>query len=397
MRKVKFTELNSGYEVVSKKEASPKKRALTIISIALVAAFVVTFVASYFGILPLEAVSAHIFGGIENYNVSLETDSVVNIKNLGESILVLTDTSVVVYGKNGKATYESVHSFTKPAVSVNGSNAVVFDRSGNGFMLLNENKTVLTSEAEGVVVSAAYGKNGAYALSTRGETSTGTLTVYNSRSDVVFKWNCAYENITSVSLSSGKYVGVSLLGVKDGEYYTTAKIFGFDYSEELSSATISGAAPLSVEFTSPSRLTVFTDTGIYGIEKNSSELITVEEYYNPEFNSIASTSSGNFLIAIADHGSTNSFTVKLYDKKYKLKTEISVNEELKTVSLSDKYIFALAENEILVYNFNGRQVGTVNISGKLYSIYPNDKYIYIYSLDKLTKAYSYGDSTAVLG
>lgn len=398
MKKLKLTELNSGYEVVAKKESSPKKKALRITAVALIAAFAVTFVAAYVGVLPLDAVSARIFGGTADYSVALETDSVVNIKNLGDSILVLTDKSAVVYGKNGKAVYEALHSFTKPAVSVDGGNAVVFDRSGKGFMLLNEKKTVLSSEAEGVVVSATYGKNGVYALSTRGEASTGTLTVYNRQSDVIFKWNCAYENITSVSLSDGgKLVGVSLLGVKDGEYYTTAKIFGFDYSEELASATVTGAAPLAVKFTSRDRLTVFTDTGIYGLLKKSSELVTVAEYYSPEFNSFATLSSGSFLLAIADHGSTNSFTVKLFDKKYNVKTELSLKEELKSVSLSDKYIFALAENEILVYNFKGRQVGSVDISGKLYSIYPNDKYIYIYSLDKLTRAYSYGESAVSLG
>ncbi len=51
----------------------------------------------------------------------------------------------------------------------------------------------------------------------------------------------------------------------------------------------------------------------------------------------------------------------------------------------------------MVYNFKGAEVGKVSVTGKLYSIYPNDKYIYIYSLDKITKAYSYGDSSVTVG
>ena len=74
-----------------------------------------------------------------------------------------------------------------------------------------------------------------------------------------------------------------------------------------------------------------------------------------------------------------------------------MTKELKSVSLGDKYIFALAENEIMVYNFKGAEVGKVSVTGKLYSIYPNDRYIYIYSLDKITKAYSYGDSSVTVG
>ncbi len=398
MKKLKLTELNSGYEVVKAEKPTAGKKAVTIVSAALIIAFAVTFIASIIGVLPVEALFARVFGGVKGFAVGVETDSVINIKSMGEGVLVLTDKDVVFYGSDGNEKYQALHSFIKPAMSVNGDRAVVFDRGGTGFMLLNEKKQVFSGEADGVVIAADYIKNGNFALSTRGEASTGTLTVYNRQTDVIFKWNCAYENITSVSLcDNGKLAAVALLGVKDGDCYTTVKIFGFDYNEALSSATVNGASPLGVSFSSSSIALLFTDVGVFGIEKNATELSALEEYYSPEFNSFATVSSGYSLLAIANHGSTDSFTVKLFAKNGSLKTEFSVKEELKSVSLSDKYIFALAENEILVYNFKGKSVGTVNISGKLYSIYPNDKYIYIYSLDKITKAYSYGDSTVSLG
>lgn len=398
MKKLKLTELNSGYEVVKAEKPTAQKKAVMIVAAALVVAFVVTFIASMVGVLPAEALFARIFGGTKGFCIGIETDSVINIKSMGEGVIVLTDKDVVFYGSDGNEKYQALHSFIKPAMSVNGDRAVVFDRGGTGFMLLNEKKQVLSGDAEGVVIAADYLKNGIYALSTRGETSTGTLTVYNRQSDVIFKWNCAYESITSVSLcENGKLAAVALFGVKNGDCYTTVKIFGFDYNEALSSATVNGASPLGVTFPSSSGALLFTDIGVFGIEKNATELSVLEEYYSPEFNSFGTASSGYSLLAIADHSSTDSFTVKLFGKNGSLKTELSVKKELKSVSLSNKYIFALAENEILVYNFKGKNVGTVNISGKLYSIYPNDKYIYIYSLDKITKAYSYGDSTVSLG
>lgn len=398
MKKLKLTEINSGYEVVKKEKPTAKKKALIIICVALILAFSVTFIASLTGVLPLGAFFTRIFGSPENYFVSLDTDSVVNIKNMGDGLLLLTDKSASYYGEDGKEKYNAVHSFTKPAMSVNGKRAVVFDRSGKGFMLLNERKQVFSGEADGVVVAADYLSNGVYALSTRGESSTGTLTVYNRNSDVIFKWNCAYENITSVALSeNGKFIAVSLFGVKNGDYYTTVKIFGVDYNEALSSATLEGAAPLGISFPSSDNVMIFTNTGVYSLKKNSTEFTVLDEYYSPEFNSFDVSLNGDSLLAMADHGSTDSFTIKLYSKKGSLKTEISVKEEITAVSLSNKYIFALAENEILVYNLKGKQVGCVTVNGKLYSIYPADKYIYIYSLDKITKTYSYGDSTVSLG
>lgn len=400
MRKLKFKELNSGYEVSKKKPSalSKKQRAAIIVFAALAAAFVATYAASALGVLPLEALTARIFGGVKNYKLSLDSDSVVNIKNLGDGLLVLTDKSATLYGSDGKEVYTAVHSFSKPAMSVNGKKAAVFDRNGKGFILLNEKKQVLSGEADGIILSVCYGKNGSYAVSSRGESSTGTLTVYNSRSDVIFKWNCAYENITSLALSdSGKAVGAALFGVKDGEYYTTVRYFDFDYSEPLASATKAGAAPFAVEFVSRDTLVMFSDIGVYSLKKNTEEFVCIDEYYSPEFNSFSVNSYGNYQVTLANHGSTNSFCIKLYDKKGAKKAEIPVSKELKSVSLGDKYIFALAENEIMVYNFKGAQVGTVSVTGKFYSIYPTDQYINIYSLDKITKAYSYGDSSVTVG
>lgn len=400
MRKLKLKELNSGYEVSKKKSGgiSKKGRAAIIVISALVIAFTATYIASAVGVLPLEAVFAKMFGGTKNFGLSLDSDSVVNIKNIGDGLLVLTDKSATLYGSDGKEIYTAVHSFSKPAVSVNGKKAAVFDRNGKGFILLNDKKQVLTGEADGVILAMCYGKNGSFAISSRGESSTSTLTVYNSRSDVIFKWNCAYENITSIALSdTGKSAGAALFGVKDGEYYTTVRYFDFDYSEPLSSATKSGAAPLVVAFTSRGGLTLFSDTGVYGLKKNSEEFECIDEFYTPEFNSFSVNSDGIYQVTLANHGSTNSFCIKLYDKNGAKKAEIPVTKELKSVSLGDKYIFALAENEIMVYNFKGAEVGKVSVTGKLYSIYPNDKYIYIYSLDKITKAYSYGDSSVTVG
>ena len=64
--------------------------------------------------------------------------------------------------------------------------------------------------------------------------------------------------------------------------------------------------------------------------------------------------------------------------------------------MSDKYIFALAENTIMVYNLNGKEISRIDIKGDARSLLSTDKYIYIYSLDKLTRTYSYGNSTIEL-
>ena len=80
----------------------------------------------------------------------------------------------------------------------------------------------------------------------------------------------------------------------------------------------------------------------------------------------------------------------------KEKANIALNIPVESVSVTDKYIFALAENVIMVYNLSGKQVSEIKIQGDAYSIMPNDDFIYVVSLDKISRCFSYGDSVLEL-
>ena len=73
-----------------------------------------------------------------------------------------------------------------------------------------------------------------------------------------------------------------------------------------------------------------------------------------------------------------------------------MNIPVESVSITDKYVFALAEKVIMVYNLSGKQVSEIKIQGDAYSILPNDDFIYIVSLDKISRCFSYGDSVLEL-
>ncbi len=397
--KVELKELNSGYEISKRiSRLTAKQKSIGIIAVTLVAVFLITYFASVFGIIPIEALAAKasskMFGDEKNFPIEINTESVVNIKNLGDSLLVLSDSNAVLINSDGKEVYECVHSFAKPAVSVNGTKAVIFDRNGTGYTLLTDKKIVMSGEAENVLISAEYGKNGNYALATRGTKSTSTLSVFNKKSKEIFKWNCAYENIMSIALSDdGKYAGVAVFGAQNGETYSELSFFGFEYNEPLNTAKITGTAPYALEFTSSNTLTLFGDNGIFKLTKKADKYETVSEYFTPEFNSFSCNESGDYQLTLAKYGSSNVFSISIFNGNGKLKTEIPVETEITAVTMSDKYIFALAESEIIVYNRSGKKVGDIDITGKLYSIFPTDKYIFVHSLDNISRCFSYGDSS----
>ena len=144
-------------------------------------------------------------------------------------------------------------------------------------------------------------------------------------------------------------------------------------------------------------LTLFSDTGIYQIKKNGDDINEVAKYFASEFVSVDSNLKGNYAVCLAKFGSANVFQISVYSAYGKLKEVVSLDYKVQSMAMSDKYIFALAENCIMVYNLKGRNVGSIKINGKLYGIYPTDKYCYVHSLGNISRCFSYGDNELELG
>lgn len=401
--KLKLKELKTDVLYEKKIDRFTKRqKSIIIIAGVLVFVFAITFFGASFGIISFDAASARIMSlfdsSSKNFPLDVDSDKTVNIERFGKGIILLTDKEVRVISASGSTVYTEVHTYSRPALSVNGGSAIVFDRGSTGYMLLNEKKKIGSGEAPGVIISAQTGKNGSYALATYGEKSTSVLSVFNKNDTLIFQWNCAYEFITSIALSDdGKYAGVALMNSKDGDIYTAVHLFGFDYKEPIKSVTVENTVPLDIIFSKPGVLTLFGDTGVYNINKKQDEPECVIGYYSPEFNSKCINSDGSYCVALAKYGSTNVFEINIFNKNGKLKRTVDVNESILQVKTGDKYLFALAENKILVYNYKGKLISEIQTQGDLYGIYPNDKYIFIYSLDHITRAYSYGDQTVITG
>lgn len=400
--KVKLTELKSGFTGYTKvSRFSQKTKSKMIIAGVLVAVFVFVYILSSVGIIPFDALSARLSAFVlqdaDNFPIAVNTDSTINKAIIGDNILILTTENFSVYSQSGKLVYTQPHSFASPAISVNGDKAVVFDRGYKSYMLINEKKVVYTSEASNPIICAEYGESGNYALGTLGDDSTSKLIVYSATNKVKFQWNCAYEHIVSIALApNGRFAGVAVLGAENGEVFTCVKYFGFDYQEPVNSQTIAGASAFDLKFTSVNTLTLFTDTGVYKIEKKSEEYEAVKEYYSSEFNAFDCGDNGKYIVALAKYGSANEFSVSVYSPDGKEKAAIPIDCSIKSVTMSDKYIFALAENTIMVYNLNGKEISRIDIKGEARSLLSTDKYIFVYSLDKLTRTCSCGNSTIEL-
>ncbi len=400
--KVKFTELNSGYEGERKiSRFSSKTKAKIIIAAVLVIAFVTVLVLSVVGVIPMDALLIRIrvalSGEDENFPIAVSTDAVISSDILNDGVILITSENVVVYDSKGRENYTVPHIYSKPGMSVNDDKAIVFDRGGMSYMLLGKKEVISEGEAVNKILCGYYGEDDTYALATLGDKTTSTLSVYNKKNEVIFKWNCSKEYISSVTVSdNGKYIGVCVMGAENGEIFTTVYFFGVEYKEPLATYKIKGAVPMSVEFTEKDILTVITDIGIYSLSKDSSEAKNLLGYYSSEFTCCDISRKGDYLVALAKYGSKNVFEINMYNSSGEKETTISVDGQVKSSYITDKYIVILVDNQVLVYNFKGKLISTISCKGEPLSLLPTDDFIYIESLDKIYRCFTYGDSSVTL-
>ncbi len=400
--KVKFTELNTGFEGEKRvSRLSQKSRAKAIIALTLVAVFVFTFVLSSVGVIPLDALflraRVSVSGSTERFPIAINNESTLVCDIAGDNIVILTTENIMVYSPNGKQLLNQPHIFAKPGISINGEKVVAFDRGGKGFMLIDNAELIYEGSADNTIISAEYGDDGNYALGVHGNGTMSTLSVYDKNHKVIFQWNCAHEHIVSLALSdNGRYAGVAVMGAENGQLFTTVHYFGFNYKEALNTQKISGAAPLNIEFTKFNELTLLTDKGVYIIERKAEAFETVSTYYSSEFNSCDFSETGRYIVTLAKYGSENVFEINMYSKSGEIKSTISVDFEIKGTRISDKYIFALGESKIMVYNLRGKNVSEINFKGEAFSLLPTDDFVFVVSLDKITRCFSFGDASVDL-
>ena len=400
--KVKFTELNSGYEGERRESRFSKKtKAKIIIASALVVAFITVLVLSLVGVIPMDALLIRIrvalSGEDKNFPITVNTDSIVTNDIMNDGLILLTSQNVILYDSKGRENYTVSHIYSKPGISVNEDRAIVFDRGGTSYMLLGKKEMIAEGEAESKILCGYYGSDNSYAIASLGDKTTSTLNVYNKKNEVIFKWNCSKEYISSVTISdNGDYIGVTVMGAENGEIFTTVYFFGVDFKEPLASYRIKGAAPVAIKFTDKDILTVITDIGIYAVDKDTAKTTKVGSFYSSEFTCCDISRKGDYLVALAKYGSKNVFEINMYNSEGEKQLTIPVNSEVKASYITDKYIVILAEDQILVYSFKGKLISTITYKGEPLSLLPTDDFIYIESLDRIYRCFTYGDSSITL-
>lgn len=346
------------------KQRVKKSRAalfITVLLLALVVSFLVAFLClgeigmSNFTDARSGLVSA--FSPGKGYPVTINSADLLSADRIGNGLVLLEHDKVTVLDPSAKRTLVEQHTFADPVIETVNGRSLLFDRGAGQFRIQSRTRILHQGDAKLPILAATIGKNGSYAVATKAETATSEFSVYNSRKELVFQWQCAGERIAALALSNnGRLAAVVVIGTEQAELFSKIFVFRVDSAEPMASFAFPETVIARVCFGKSDTLLAFGDNLVSVMDiKAQSKRDT--PFGADSLHRWSVHESGKAVVVLSVFGNTSRNRVLCLDAEGQSLFDINIDDEVRRVSCDKSYLCVLTAREVLRYNNKGELVG----------------------------------------
>ncbi len=310
-------------------------------------------------------------------SLNISSAGVKDIYPYHNGIILLKDNSVEYYSSSGKIISSNSHTYSSPAVAVNGKNVLLYDIGGKKFRI--EKKSVSSGDTEvgSSIICATINKKGSYAYSLNSDSGYQShFFVYSSNNKLLFEGqNADYVNCLALS-DSHSYCAAGILSTDNAKILSTVKLYSFSEDSAVYSVTFENTVVYKLTFGDKDSLLCYTNNGLYKIDKTGTQS-GVLSYTASEINLYDTHCSGVGTVSTAVYGNENYIKVYAVSKKGELLYSKDFADTLTDLSVSRKYLSVLVDNTVYTYNVTGDVIGSAEFSSDCSEIVVSDGNIYV--------------------
>lgn len=367
---------------------------ITVVILAVLA--LLFFAANKFGDVTFSSVGDYfngLFSGVkkgEGYPYYFENSAPSDVKKINSDLLVLNEASYSVLDSTARKLNNVSHSFSQPIADSNNGRAIIFDVGSYAYSIVSRTKVFYDGQTQQKILVGCVGKDGTYALATRGASSTSELIVFNSSHQEIFKWSCSKENIVSIDISdNGKRAAISVVGAQNGELYSKVIVFDFEYKEPLKELPFDAQIVAGVEYVSGNKLLAYGENVLCYIDRSFNRhdidlsLNTLSRIYTGENNMTA--------VVLSKYGSSSSKILKVFNKNGDELFTKELNFAVRSVSCDGNYISVLADNQLLSFNRRGKEVGKSEVTADGVSCFTDGNRTYVLTTSSIDCCKTFGE------
>lgn len=342
-----------------------KRKIINIVSCALVAAIIIIViiinVLSPTGIIELMQ-NGYAAMGSGSYPVNIYSQNALSFDTNGDVLCLVNASYFEVYNDSGKLIQAVSHGMSNPRIEASEARFLLFDRERYSVKLYNYSDELYERSFENVIVSAAIGRDGTYAVVTNSNSYLNTVYVFDKDNELVYTWNSANYYVADVAVAEdGDRIAVCLVGAENGAFVSKVYCLEFDSATPVNSFSfdilVSSIMPVNDNYF----MVNSTDSAyILKWDKASSEQLFISNAVR----CYAQNYDGYSCIAYGRENNEQINSICVIDQSGKVKTTFSFNSRILDISISEDRVAVLSDNAVYVYTFLGEQVSYIETEVK---------------------------------
>lgn len=332
----------------------PKKRKWWIFALIFVVVLGVVLVAAWKDGTGFDAVNRFFTYGKSTKDEAeifvYDMDKTNRFASLNSSLAVLSMTQLRLYDSEGQLLLSESVKMDQPALSVGKNLAIAYDVGDTDYIVFNEEEILLYGEndAEMPLISADINEDDFLSMVVGKSGYKGAVNVYDSDLDLIFEFNSSSRFLSDGAVfGGGKRVAAVALEQENATFVSTVLIYKTNATEEEAACKIADGLVLDLA-ASGDTLAAVTDRSLVFISDNGS--VTGSYDYAGKFLRGYSLGGDGYAAILLNHYKSGSAaTLATVNEKGEVMGELSLDEEVLSVSAAGRYVAVLYADRLVIY------------------------------------------------
>lgn len=283
---------------------------------------------------------------------------------LGDTLVVLSDTSLKLLGQGGEELWSANVQMKAPALATSGGRAVAYDVGGRELYVLDEKGEVASfqmDEEEPLIAAALNGK-GWLAVTAEKQNYKGCVSVYNAKMEKVFDFNSSRRFVSDACVTDDcAYLAAVTLGQEDGTFVSNIVLYDLTQTEPVANYSVRDGLVMNITQQS-GKLVAVSDNKLT-IADASGQIGGEYSYGGAYLREYDCGGDGYTVLLLNRYQSGSVGRLVTVGTDGEELASLDVHEEVLSISAAGRYIAVLYTDSLVVYNPDLQAYATLKGTG----------------------------------
>ena len=283
---------------------------------------------------------------------------------LGDTLVVLSDTSLKLLGQGGEELWSANVQMKAPALATGGGRAVAYDVGGRELYVLDEKGEVASfemNEEEPLIAATLTGK-GWLAVTAEKQNYKACVSVYNAKMEKVFDFNSSRRFVSDACVTDDcAYLAAVTLGQEDGTFVSNIVLYDLTQTEPVANYSVRDGLVTSITQQSGKLVTV-SDNKLT-IADTAGQIAGEYSYGGAYLREYDCGGDGYTVLLLNRYQSGSVGRLVTVGTDGEELASLDVHEEVLSVSAAGRYVAVLYTDSLVVYNPDLQAYATLKGTG----------------------------------